>query len=572
MRNLLSAARGETPCDLVIRGGRVANVLSMEYETEDIAIKDGIIVGLGAGYSGAEIVDAAGSVLMPGMIDGHLHIESTMLTPAAFASVVVPLGTTTVMPDPHEIANTCGVKGIEFMWRDSLRTPLDSYFAAPSCVPASGFETPYQEIGALRVMECFDRGLCTHLGEMMNFPGVISGDGDVWAKIAGARGLVRTAHAPNVSGRDLCAYLISGCDGDHESNFAEEALEKLRRGMWVMLREGATESNMGDLLPMILADEARFSRCMAVSDDLTADYILSYGHMDHKIRLMVEMGVRPLIAAAMVTINPANYFRFWDRGAIAPGRMADIVMVSSLEECRAIKVWKHGELVAENGRALFTADMPSKIDLPRSRGLKTPPCEASFRIQERPGRDIRVISAKPGSVLTKELIVHPTVRDGLVVSDVERDILKLVVMEKNRGTGRTVTGFVNGFGLKRGAIGSSVAHDAHNFIVMGADDESIMTALKYLAEHGGGLVAADKDEVISSLQLPIGGLMSELDPHDLSRAMTEITKTAQDRLGAAITQPFMTMSFLSLSVIPELKLTDQGYVKISEGGTLGLFV
>jgi adenine deaminase len=571
MKNLLSAARGDKPCDLVIKGGRVANVLSLEYETADIAVKDGLIVGVGAGYEGGETIDAAGCVLMPGMIDGHLHIESTMLPPAAFASAVVPLGTTTVMPDPHEIANACGVEGIEFMRRESLRAPLDAFYAAPSCVPASEFETPYREIGAMRLLECCDRGLCTHLGEMMNFPGVISGDGEVWAKITGSRGMVRTAHAPNVTGRDLCAYLLSGCDGDHESNSAGEALEKLRRGMWVMMREGATEHNLEDLLPLILEDESRFARCMAVSDDLTASVILSSGHMDRKVRLMIERGVRPLIAAAMVTINPADYFRLHDRGAIAPGRIADIVMVTSLEECRAVKVWKRGNLVASNGNALFEAPPPSVPDLPPTRRLDVVPGEMSFKVPSEPG-NIRVIEAISGSVLTRSLSLASTTRDGFVVSDTERDILKLAVTEKNRGTGRTAVGFVKGFGLKRGAIGSSVAHDAHNYVVMGADDKSIATAIKFLAENNGGLVASLGGEVISSVPLPIGGLMSIMSPRELSDALSRITQAAERDLGASISQPFMAMSFLSLSVIPELKLTDQGYVNISEGGVKGIFV
>jgi adenine deaminase len=571
MNILLAAARGDSPCDLLIWGGRIANVLSMEYETSDIAIKDGIIVGVGTGYEGREVVDASGMVLMPGMIDGHIHIESTMLAPAAFAAAVVPLGTTTVMPDPHEIANTCGLPGIEFMKRESMRAPLDVFFGAPSCVPASRFETPREEIDSLRIMDCYDRGWCTHLGEMMNFPGVISGDESVWAKIIGARGMVKTGHLPGVRGNDLCAYLISGCDSDHESNFVEEALEKLRRGMWVMMREGTSERNLTDLLPIILEDEARFARCMVVSDDLTAGNILSSGHMDHKVRMMIDAGVRPLIAAALVTINPANYFRLWDRGAIAPGRIADIVMVSSLEECRAIKVWKRGVLAAENGGALFRTFAPMASDLPVTGTIDSPPDKSAFLVPAQQGRDIRVIGVLEGSLLTKRMTVSPLVRDGFVVSDCERDILKVVVTEKNRGSARTAIGFVHGFGLKRGALASSVAHDAHNYIAIGTDDESIWTAMKYLVENCGGLAASDGDRVIASLPLPIGGLMSDMNPEALSDAIQRMSRAAAD-LGSVMSQPFMNISFLSLSVIPELKLTDQGYVDPAEGNLLDLFV
>jgi len=573
MRNLLTASMGDAPCDLVIRGGTIANVLSMEYERQDIAIKDGIIVGIGGDgdYDGAEVADASGAVLMPGMIDGHLHIESTMLTPSMFASAVVPLGTTTVMPDPHEIANTCGTKGVEFMWRDALKTPLDSYFATPSCVPASEYESPYQRMGAFEMMDCVERGWCTHLGEMMNFPGVTAGNFEVWGKIAAARDMVKAGHAPNVTGRDLCAYLLSGCDSDHENNFPNETLEKLRRGMWIMLREGATERNLEELLSIILEDETRFARCMAVSDDLTADYILSNGHMDHKMRLMIRKGLRPLIAAAMVTINPADYFRLRDRGAIAPGRIADIVMVNSLEECRALKVWKRGVLVAENGRPLFDAGVPSPREFPDTNNVIPAPPEESFRVAAYPNKDIRVIVAIPNSVLTRELQIPALIQDDLVVSDVENDVIKVAVMEKNRGTGRIAVGFVKSFGIKRGAIGSSVAHDAHNFIVIGVDDRSIATSMKYLAENRGGLVAAEGDEIIASLPLPIGGLMSDMDPQSLASALKKLASSAAG-LGATIAQPFMTMSFLSLSVIPDLKLTDRGYVNTSKGGVRGLFV
>ncbi|MDR1884898.1 MAG: adenine deaminase [Synergistaceae bacterium] len=571
MKSVLAAARGDSPCDLLIRGGRIANVLSMEYEASDIAIKDGIIAGVGTGYEGREVVDASGAVLMPGMIDGHIHIESTMLAPAAFAAAVVPLGTTTVMSDPHEIANTCGLPGIEFMKRESMRTPLDVFLGAPSCVPASGFETPREEIDAYRIMDCYDRGLCAHLAEMMNFPGVISGDESVWAKITGARGMVRTGHAPGVRGKDLCAYLISGCDSDHEIDFAEEALEKLRRGMWIMMREGTAEHSLTNLLPIILEDEARFARCMVVSDDITAGNILSEGHMDHKVRTMIGAGIRPLIAAAMVTANPAAYFRLWDRGAIAPGRIADIVMVPSLEECRAIKVWKRGILAAEDGSALFGTFAPMATDLPATGTIDPPPDKSSFLVPVQPGRDIRVIVALEGRVVTEQMTAEPLVQDGFVVSDCERDILKVVVTEKNRGSARTAVGFVRGFGLKRGALASSVAHDAHNYIAVGTDDESIWTAMKYLAENRGGMVVSDGDRIVSSLSLPIGGLMSNMNPTALSDAIQRMSRAAAD-LGAVMPQPFMNMSFLSLSVIPELKLTDQGYVNAAEGRLLELFV
>lgn len=571
MKKILAAARGDVPCDLVIRNGRIANVLSMEYEEADIAVSDGIIVGIGNGYDGVEIVDASGAVLIPGMIDGHLHIESTMLAPATFASVVLPLGTTTIMADPHEIANTCGLPGIEFMWRESLRTPLDVFLGAPSCVPASSFETPLQEIGPLQMMDCYHRNWCSHLGEMMNFHGVVEGDLELWGKITAARDMVKTAHLPSVTGRELCTYLISCCDSDHESNYIDEAKEKLRRGVWLMLREGATERNLEDLIPLILEDETRFARCMAVSDDLSASHILYNGHMDHKVRLMIEAGLRPLLALSLVTINPAQYFRLWDRGAIAPGKIADIVMVDSLEECRAQKVWKRGKLAADAGKPLFLTYAPMTVELPQMKSFSMVIKENAFTVKAEPGRDIRVMQLSPGKVLTHEIIVSPKEKGGLLVSDCERDIIKIAVVEKNKGTGRTAVGFVNGFGLKHGAIASSVAHDAHNFIAIAADDRSLVTAMNYLVQNGGGLVAVDGDNIIASLSLPIGGLMSMMEPNELAKALLRMGAAASD-LGISVPHPYMELSFLSLSVIPELKLTDMGYVNMKQGGVVGLYV
>jgi adenine deaminase len=580
MRKLLNAARGDSVCDLVIRGGRIANVLSLEYETADIAIADGIIVGVGQGYSGAQEVDATNTILMPGMIDGHLHIESTLLAPGDFASAVVPLGSTTVLCDPHEIVNTCGQAGLEFMVREARRTPLDAMMSAPSCVPASGFETPLRTIDAAMLKNFYAKGLSTHLGEMMNFPGVINGDEGVWDIIAASEGQVKTGHTPGLGGRALCAYLLSGCDSDHECNDAAEAREKLRRGMWIMVREGVIERNMDELLALILEDEARHSRFMAVSDDLTAEHILTVGHLDHLVRKMIKRGIRPLVAAALVSINPANYFRLWDRGAIAPGRIADIVQVASLEECRALKVWKRGVLVAENGKALFTPPRPDISGLPGaqlSAFTANSAVEKRLKVRAEAGKNIRVMELIPGKVITGQLVLKPLIEGDEVVPDVARDILKVVVVEKNRGSGNIAIGFVRGFGFKQGAIASSVAHDAHNYIAVGVDDRSILTALEFLVNNKGGLAVAQGSEIRQALSLPIGGLMSTLTAEELAPAFRKVALAAAGLGGAdaaegTCAQPFMALSFLSLSVIPELKLTDQGYIGILSGGKLPLFV
>ncbi len=563
-------ARKRRPSDLVIRGARIANVFTHLYEEMDLAIASGRIVGIGHGYEGHEVVDARGTVLIPGMIDGHVHIESTMLTPSTFASAVVPLGTTAVMADPHEIVNTCGMKGLEFMAQEARMLPLDILLAVPSCVPASEFETPFEIIDATHIEQAFRRGWGNHLGEMMNYPGVIAGTPEVWSRVLASGYRVRTGHAPGVSGRDLNAYLLTECNSDHENNSAAEALEKARRGMWVMIREGATERNLDDVIELLRSKEWAFTRCMAVSDDLTARYLLEMGHMDRKLRALIKNKIPPFRALSMVTLNPSQYFRLWDRGAIAPGYLADVVMVDSIEQCHVQKVWKRGKLVAENGKPLF--DFPPILgEAPVSnRGFEAPSRE-QLVVQASENAFVRVIIVQPGKVTTDYAEHQAKVVDGYAVPDPNRDLAQLVVADKNTCSGRVAIGFAQGFGLKKGALASSVAHDAHNYIVVGTDTESIETGFRYLAENGGGIAVALKDQVLASLPLPVGGLMCLHSPQETADKLAEIDDAAT-QLGVTLPHPFMALSFLSLSVIPELKLTDKGYVDFTRGGALGLFV
>jgi adenine deaminase len=565
----LAVARGDRPADLVLRGARVANVFTLEYEEADVAIYRDRIAGVGKGYEGLAEEDLSGLTLTPGFIDGHCHIESTMLTPAAFAELAVLRGTTSAAPDPHEIANTCGMAGVEYMQREGLGCPADLFYTAPSCVPASAFETPFEELDASAVAEMFARGWCDSLGEVMNYPGVTGGDPEVWAKLHASEGRVKSGHAPGLTGRELCAYLLSGCDSDHESFTLEEGLDKLRRGMMLMIREGATEHNLAELAPLVRENEARSSSCMLVSDDLTARYLRDKGHMDEKIRLAIKEGISPLVALRMVTLTPADYFGWKDRGAIAPGRIADLVAVNSLEECRVQKVWKRGRLAVSEGRLVdgpVPRVSPPSVSAPR---VAAPGAEA-FRLPAPSGARIRVVGLRPGQVVTDHLVMDATIRDGAAVADPSRDLCYLAVLEKNRGTGRLAVGFVRGLGLKEGALGSSVAHDAHNFVAAGADIPSVITVFKHLADRGGGVVAARGDDTLASLDLPVGGLMSPLGADHVIEGL-ERTEAAARELGCPLDHPFMTMSFLSLSVIPELKLTDQGYVDLGRGGLLSLF-
>lgn len=565
MKELLKAAMKAEPCDLLLTGARVANVFTLEYEDVDIAVKNGVIVGLGHGYEAEEVVDCSGGVLVPGFIEGHMHIESTFMVPRNLAAAISPLGTTTIMPDPHEIANTCGMEGIRFMKRESQGLPVDMYFGAPSCVPASAYETPFEPLSAADMTRLFDEGTCTHLGEMMNFPGVFLGDGDTWAKLEAAHGRVITGHAPGVTEETLAGYILGGATSDHECSCEAEAMDKLRRGMYVMIRQGATARNLETLAPIVREDKFLSCRCMAVSDDISPDFMHERGHLDGCIRELIASGVEPLAALRMVTLSPAEYFRLDDRGALAPRRIADIVLVDSLENCRVLKVWKRGRLVAEDG-VLKQKITPSVVStLPGIAGKVTTPAPESLKVA-MPSADAKmyVIGVIPGQVATKTLLLEPTTADGFAVADAARDIAKFAVVEKNRGTGRTAVGFLKDFGLTRGAVASSIAHDAHNFSCAGMDDISMAAALKELASMGGGIVVADGEKILARLELPVGGLMSLL-PLDELRARIKPLSEARDALGCTNSHAFMQLAFLSLSVIPELKLTDQGYCDIIAG-------
>ena len=483
-RSCLPFARGDRPAELLIRNARIANVFSLEYELADVAVAQGIVVGVGSGYEGLETIDATGKVLIPGMIDGHVHIESAMLTPARFAEAVVPRGTAAVMADPHEIANVWGTAGVIAMWRNAQEAPLDFFWGAPSCVPASDFETCRTPLSHEELARLFTDGVCQHLGEMMNFPAVIGGDEAVWAKLAAAGDRPLTAHSPGLAGKDLCTYLLSGCLADHETTRYEEGLEKLRRGGWIMLRAGAAANDLPILASLVVENPARSSRCMVVSDDLTPTALATDGHMDTKLRAMIRLGIEPLIALRMVTLSPAEYFKLPRRGGIAPGWLADLALVDSLESCQVEKVWKNGRLVAQNGQLCTTINtdfLSGEISPPS-------PVPATAIQIETPSdkQKIRAIGWRSGSLLTESLIITPTVEDNLVVADPGQDIAKLVVQERNRNTGRVAVGLVQGLGLKCGALGASVAHDAHPFIVAGMEDASILRALTWLRENGGG--------------------------------------------------------------------------------------
>ena len=577
MNKLVAVARGDIPADFVIRNARLANVFTLEYEDNiDIAICGSKIAGIGKNYDGKKIIDVHGSVVIPGMIDGHVHIEDTMMTPQGFAEIAALKGTTTVMADPHEIANALGLAGLEFMFKSSRGLPVDIFFGAPSCVPASQFETPYDELNMIDIKNMFDNHLCQHLGEVMNFPALIAGDPEIWGKIIAAGNVPLTGHAPGVTGKDLNAYLTSGISSDHECVNLDEAREKLRLGMWIMIREGASFLDLKTLLPIVKENILNSSRCMVVSDDITARYLIENGHMDIKIKIMCREGLNPLIALRMVTLNPAEYFRLYDRGAIAPGRLADFAILEKNvidEDFKVISTWKNGLQVMRNNDVFSKGNSDTLAPVLKVKVKNIPSIEQIKIKAPQKNSQLNVIGVSEGTVITKTLKVNPfikMIKNGFVIPDVENDIAKIVVLERHRDTGQFAVGFVKGLGIKNGAVGSSVAHDAHNYVVAGADDESIITALKNLADMGGGLTVTNHDKVLNSFALPIGGLMCYLDPYQVSDKLTSLEDSAEN-LGIKIHHPFMVLSFLCLSVIPELRITDQGYVDISNGGIQNIF-
>lgn len=572
MNRLAAAARGDIPADLVIHNAKIANIFTQSYEHADIAIHSGKIAGIGENYEGRVNYDAEGRAVIPGMIDGHIHIEDTMMTPPAFAYTAALHGTSAVMADPHEISNALGMAGLEYMFRASQGLPIDIFYGAPSCVPASDFETPYEELGMTAIKSMFDCNMTQHLGEMMNFPAVIAGDSEAWGKILAAGNVPLTGHAPGVTGKSLNAYMSSGINSDHECTTLDEAREKISRGMWLMIREGATFFDLKTLLPIVKENPLNASRCMAVSDDITARYLLERGHMDEKMRIMIREGLNPFVALRMVTLSPAEYFRLYDRGIIAPGKIADFVILDAeemTEDFRINSVWKNGRQVVRDDDVFAQLEDEHLAPVIKTRVTKIPSPE-NLRVKAQ-GSIINVIGVTEGTVITKTLNLPAKIDNGYVVPDAENDIAKIVVLERHRDTGHYSVGFVKGLGIKRGAIGSSVAHDAHNFVVAGADDVSIFTALKTLAEMGGGLAVTDGENVMSSFALPIGGLMSYLPPEKVSANLAMMDNAASD-LGVRIGHPFMVLSFLCLSVIPELRITDNGYVDITHGGRQNIFV
>ncbi|HZS79094.1 MAG TPA: adenine deaminase [Ktedonobacteraceae bacterium] len=562
LQRRISIARGQLPADLVLRNARIVNVCSGECYPADVAIADGLIVGIsesGAGYTGREERDLEGRWLSPALMDGHMHIESTMLVLSEFARLVVPRGITTVMLDPHEFANVLGVDGIRYVLESGRGLPLNAYVMLSSCVPASSYESPYRVLLAEDLLPLLEEERVLGLAEMMNMPGVLSGDEQVLAKIAATHqhGLVVDGHAPGLSGRDLCAYAVAGIMSDHECTTLEEARQRIRLGMWLMIREGSAARNLDALLPLV--QELHPPRVFFVTDDRDPQDLTTRGHIDSMVRRAIELGLDPVEAIRLASYNTAQYFRLYNRGAIAPGFVADLVVLDDLHTFQVQSVYKDGQIVAHSGRLLVdlpTHEFSGIIDTVRIGNLS----EEDLRIPGAPG-PVEVIGIEPGQITTRHLREEAPIRDGEIVADPSRDLLKLVVIERHHASGKVGLGLVKGFGLRAGAIGSSVAHDAHNLVIAGASDSDILRAARVLEEIGGGFVCVKDGKVLATVLLPYGGLVSPLPAHKLVGHLRNIDAAAAD-LGCTLEHPCMMLSFLSLSVIPALKLTDQGLLDV----------
>jgi adenine deaminase len=560
LRRRLAVARGDKPADLLIRGGRVLSVFTGEFLEADVAVAGEHVAGVGHYEDGEETVDASGLFLLPGFIDGHMHIESTKLMVDEFARAALPWGTTTVILDPHEIANVFGLDGVRAILASADVVPLDYYVMVSSCVPASPFESSAHTVTAddiARFLEEEPRAL--GVAEMMNFPSVVYGEGDAVAKLEAAQraGGHIDGHAPGLSGRELNAYLAAGVRSDHECTTYEEALEKRRLGMWIMIREGSAARNLAALLPLVI--EHGPGNSMLCTDDREPDQLLHEGHINDVIRKAVALGCPPADAVVMGTLNAARYHRLYEHGAVAPGYLADIVAVKDLERFRPVTVWKRGRLVAEAGRAV---QFP-RVEAPDwMRGSVRVPELTADHFRVKAGGPIRVIGVDPGEIVTRALILDPTSRDGEAIADAERDLAKAAVIERHKGTGRIGLGFVQGFELHRGALASTHAHDAHNVVVVGVDDADMAAAVNRLAAIGGGQVAVAGGEIVGEVPCPIGGLVSDRPVEEVAAAVEHMEKAASE-LGVTMPSPFMAISFLALSVVPELKLTDRGLVDAS---------
>ena len=554
LQHKLSVARGEKPAELLFKNAQLVNVMSGEIHPANVAVDDGRVIGFGE-YDADEMVDLAGAYLAPSLIDGHFHVESAMVTLPEFVRAVVPHGTGAMVIDPHEYANVLGMDGIRYVLESTKNLPIDFFIMLPSCIPATHLETAGARFTAddLALMIADDR--IAGVAELMNYPGVFLGLESELAKIEAGKGKVIDGHAPGLRGKNLNAYVLAGVRSDHESTELEEAREKLRLGLHLLVREGSTERNLEHIIGLVTPQNS--GNCSFATDDKLPGDLVREGHIDHCIRKAIAHGVPPITAIQMGTINTARHYRLKNHGAIAPRFWADLLVIDDLEKMSIQRVYKKGRFVAEKGRYIDKTSKP--VEQPRSTMNLSYRAPEDFEVSANGAKKIKIIEIVPHQIVTKSIIETPKIINGKIVADTARDILKLVVIERHRATGNVGVGFVRGFSLKRGALGSTVAHDAHNVVVVGTSDADITAAVQALEKMRGGQVAVVDGTVETALPLPIAGLVSDQPLETVIEKISELNAAAA-RFGSKLDAPFMTLSFMSLSPIPELKLTDQGLV------------
>jgi adenine deaminase len=565
IESIIDVARGDAPADILLRDALVVNVFTGEILKQNVAVKDGVIAGVGDYDQGEEIFDLTGKYLIPGLIDAHIHLESSMLTPAAFAAAVVPHGVTAVVADPHEIVNVTGLDGIEYMINAAKGLPLDIFYTIPSCVPATHLETAGASVGEAEIRECFKRyPRSPGLAEMMNFPGVCLKDRAVMGKIKTAResGLLIDGHAPLLSGRDLNAYISAGITTEHECTSTAEALEKLRLGMSIIIREGSAARNLRSILPIVTVTNC--PNLLFGCDDRSPADLVDEGEIDCVLRQAVSLGLDPVRALQMATINTARHYNLRGLGAVAPGYQADLVVLNNLEDFQAEMVFKTGTLVARDKKLL--ACLPAPEDIRMRNTVRLPELKGRLELSIPAGKVLaRVIEVLPDQILTRGVLAPP----GELTA--AQGIARVAVVERHGKNGNVAVGLIRGFGLKNGAIASTVAHDSHNLIIVGLSAGDMELAARTVAETGGGLAVVSGGKVLAALPLPLAGLISDQAAHMVAEQHTELHRAAR-KLGCTLPSPFMTLSFLALPVIPELKITDMGLVDVNSFKLVDLWV
>lgn len=569
---LIDIARGIKPADLVVKHVHLVNVFTGTIEHDvDIALAGHRIAGIGA-YEGVNILDGEGAYVAPSFIDAHMHIESSMVVPGEFAKIALACGTGAVIADPHEIANVAGARGIRFMLEATRDSALDFYFMLPSCVPATSLETNGETLDAERLAELRRNPRILGLAEFMNYPGVLQKDPAVIAKLAAFDGQLVDGHAPFLGGKDLEAYCAVGISTDHECTTAKEAREKLARGMWIMMREGSVTRDVRSLLPLITKENMH--RIMLATDDRHPSDLVSEGHINYPVNLLLEAGIDLPTAVRLASLNPAAHYGLPRKGAVAPGYWADFILFRDSRHIQAAYTFSKGQVVAKDG----TYTGPDNSRPRRNYGIKSSiniatPTYESLRVTVQPGKRLRVLQLIPHQVVTEERRVDPTVDEaGHVVSDTNADVLKLAVFERHHATGRVGVGFISGFGLCRGAFASSIGHDSHNIIVCGTTDMDMLLAVQQVAFIGGGIAVTSTGKVAGSLSLPYGGLMSDLSVQEMAERLDALGDIARNATGCPLDDPFMTLAFMALPVIPRLKVTDHGLIDVERFQVVSLFI